>query len=773
MLRIWTSSKPGDIKKAVLSVLQEQKYPTPHKIHSLKTNEPPSLSKGEVCLSLGAKALAKLQDLGLCPKGRTITSMRGKEIPYSGGVILVTYDPGIGMIDYSKYTDMQIDVAMANRRVMTGTLEPEVGNYRWVKDFNDLVMQVKVRYAEKGRPVPLTYDLETVGLIEYNEEAWIVSISFTIDDGMADVIYFEGLHDQPTSGLLEQIDWLLNTKEVITRGANAKFDRRWIKYKWGLENDNYKMDTTLVGSLLDENRSNSLNTHAKVYTSMGGYDDAFNAKFDKSQMHKVPKKDLLPYAGGDTDADYRVANVMRSKLLQDSKLANFYVKLLHPASITIQHMEEVGILLDVPYYMELQQKWTAELARVEKMAISLMSRRLQIKHRGNLKLTRAALLKDHMFSRQGLHLKPYKVTEKTGQPSTAKDHLIMFADKPEVAAFLELYQEYTTLSKTLNTYVTGFLKHLRSDGRFHPTGLLHRGDYMGSGESGTVTGRLAFKDPAAQTIPKHTKYAKPLRKGYIAPPGFVVVNFDYSQGELKVTACVANEPTMIRLYKEGIDLHMVTGGQLNGYTQEDMLEMKTKDSALFKVIRQGGKAGNFGLIYGMSAGGYQTYAKDTFFVTLNQAEANYQREEFFRMYPGLVEWHRQYKAGAHRWGYIRSPLGRIRHLPLINSPDQASSSKAERQSINSPVQSTLSDLTQYALVLFNARYGRPHGCQFFMTTHDSLAAYILEDEVDAWVPRMTDIMENLPLEETFGWEAQLQFTTDAEMGPNLAEMEEL
>ena len=134
----------------------------------------------------------------------------------------------------------------------------------------------------------------------------------------------------------------------------------------------------------------------------------------------------------------------------------------------------------------------------------------------------------------------------------------MFSDVPEAAEFIDLYKQWNSAKKTESTYITGFFKHLREDGRLHPTAILYRGDYDG-GDSGTVTGRLAFKDPASQTIPKHTKWAKPLRKGYIAPPDCCVINWDYSQGELRVIACLADEPAMIQAYRDGIDLHLKTG----------------------------------------------------------------------------------------------------------------------------------------------------------------------------------------------------------------------
>jgi hypothetical protein len=91
----------------------------------------------------------------------------------------------------------------------------------------------------------------------------------------------------PSTNLFDQITWLLTSPKVKLRGANLKFDLIWIAVKWGIECTNFKFDTLLVGTILDENRSNSLNLHAKVYTTIGGYDDSFNKTQDKGKMDKI------------------------------------------------------------------------------------------------------------------------------------------------------------------------------------------------------------------------------------------------------------------------------------------------------------------------------------------------------------------------------------------------------------------------------------------------------------------------------------------------------
>ena len=324
-----------------------------------------------------------------------------------------------------------------------------------------------------------------------------------------------------------------------------------------------------------------------------------------------------------------------------------------------------------------------------------------------------------------------------------------------------------------STYCKGFLEHLRPDGRFHPSYFLHN---AGEDSGGTRTGRLSARDPAFQTTPKHSKRAKKLRRAFVAPKGYTILGGDYSQGELKIAACLANELVMIQAYKEGMDLHSITSSSLKGISWEKMMWMKENDPDEFDLLRFTGKAANFGLIYGMQAAGFREYASVTYGVKMTEQEAEVSRERFFLRYPALLPWHEAYKEYAKKWKCVRSPLGRIRHLPLIDSKNWAAKSKAERQAINSPVQSTLSDFSLWAEALIDKEYGfdptLSGGICSFGQVHDQLLFYVPEDDCDVWAGRLKAVMENLPFHE-IGWEPQLKFTVDFEVGKSFDALKKL
>lgn len=269
------------------------------------------------------------------------------------------------------------------------------------------------------------------------------------------------------------------------------------------------------------------------------------------------------------------------------------------------------------------------------------------------------------------------------------------------------------------------------------------------------------------TIPKKTKWAKKIRACFPAPPGYRFFQRDFSQGELRVVACVADETNMISAYKNGMDLHCLTASGFSGRSYEEFLALEKMDSDLYEELRRGAKAGNFGLLYGMGAEGFMEYARINYGVHLTLAEATKRRDAFFALYPGLLAYHDSSKNFVRHHQYVRSPLGRIRHLPLVKSKDSFVRSGAERQAINSPIQATLSDMALWSIAIIDQQ--RPD-IQIVGMTHDSIYGYVHEDTWEEDLNQMGDVMSNLPFESVFGWKPQLSFPSDAEIGSTMADL---
>mgnify|MGYP001312314899 CR=1 FL=1 len=790
MLKIWTTADAPLIKKTFGATFRTFRPEVPpHQFIPMADDSPPQIEAGDVVLVCGNKPLDALRVHGIAPKNRTVTSLREKPIPHGGGHFLVTFDPALTGSEPDKVEVIDWDVRLAVRLMTTGSLEPEIGDYRYVNDYRPMIDWIEMQYAKTGRPVDVAVDTETMGFYPWYPDKDIVSISFTARPGTAEVLYL-GPQEAPVPldqsvPLFHQIQWLLTSPKVKTRLANGKYDMIWIAEKWGIECTNFRFDSLLVGSLLNENRTNSLNLHSKIFTPLGGYDAALEAAYDKGRMEEVPPADLLTYAGGDTDACYRVSDILRDELAEDPQLATFYIKILHPAARAFEKIERRGILVDRDKYEALGEELRGVIKEQQDRALGLLPNRMRIKYRERIddqvKAGKSPLLpsilKEFFFTPHGLNLKPRELTDKTREPSMKKSHLRQFADVPAAMAMVDALTEMDSAAKTLSTFVEGFLKHLRPDGRLHPSYMLFRGGFNDDedDDSGTVTGRLSAKDPAIQTLPKKTTWAKKLRACYTAPPGKRVLQVDYEQGELRVVACVANERTMIAAYEQGLDLHAVTGAKLGGVELEEFLAWRNNEdaelAARFSKLRNDAKPANFGLLYGMGVEGFQAYAWANYGIRLSYDEAEAMRNAFFELYPGLVAYHERQREIVRFSEMVRSPLGRIRHLPMIRSWDRAIRSRAERQAINSPIQSCLSDMMLWAIALIDDAY--PNGeIEVVGMIHDALIAYVPEQDAALWAGRTVEIMSSLPFDEV-GWKPQLKFTADAEAGPNLAELKPL
>lgn len=788
-IKIWTSAESAVVGKVFGQALKSFRPDVPaHQFFTLNPDYIPEPGPEDVTLVCGNAVLDVLRIAGIIPKNRTANSMREKPVKRpSGGYFLVTFDPGLTQKEFHTREIIEWDVRLAARLMRTGTTEPSVGDYQWVADLQEVVDYVEDKFAKTGKSVDVSMDTETMGLWPWYPDRDIISISFTAKPRTSRLLYLGTKRTHPleldkTGKLIAHIKFLLNSPKVKLRGANLKFDLLWIIEKWGIECTNFKFDTLLVGTLLNENRSNSLNLHAKIFTDMGGYDDRFNATVDKGHMELVHPTDLLTYAGGDTDACQQVADQMREELAEDAALTKFYVTILHPAARAFEKIERRGVLIDVPKSKALAAELRVVIKKSQGEALSLLPPNMVTKYRDRIGEQIAdgknpllpSILKEYFFSPSGLNLKPKMRSEVTKEPSMAKAHLKQFFDVPEAKMMVETLTTMDVAAKTLSTFVEGFLEHLRPDGRLHPTYMLFHGGLNDDAddESGTVTGRLSCKNPAFQTLPKKTKWAKKIRECYPAPPGKVIILIDYSQGELKVVACVANEKTMLSAYKNKLDLHALTGAKLSGNPIEVFMTWKDnpdeKLAALFEKFRGSAKPMNFGLLYGMQVEGFVAYAWIQYGLKLTLEEGAQMRDAFFELYPGLLDYHSHQKDLVHMHEGVRSPLGRIRHLPYIRSWDREIRALAQRQAINAPIQSTLTDMMIWAIALIDHAY--PGGeIEVVGMIHDAIICYVPEDAYVMWAKRASDIMSNLPLHEV-GWHPELQFTVDVEAGPNLAKL---
>ena len=266
-----------------------------------------------------------------------------------------------------------------------------------------------------------------------------------------------------------------------------------------------------------------------------------------------------------------------------------------------------------------------------------------------------------------LELPPVKKT-KTGY-STNAEVLEKLKDKHPIISHI---MEYRMLTKLSSTYAEGLLRVIAPDGRIH-TRLQNMV---------TATGRLSSTEPNLQNIPVRTELGSEIRKMFVARPGWVLVDADYSQIELRVLAHIADDPHMQNAFRSGQDFHKVTASQVFGVPLEEVTP----------AMRRSAKAVNFGIVYGISR---WSLAED---LGVSTWEAEEYINSYLARFAGVRRYMHDVVENAKKDGYVTTVFGRRRNIPELKSSNFNIRSGAERIALNTPVQGSAADIIKLAML---------------------------------------------------------------------------
>ena len=282
---------------------------------------------------------------------------------------------------------------------------------------------------------------------------------------------------------------------------------------------------------------------------------------------------------------------------------------------------------------------------------------------------------------------------------------------------VEEIMQYRQLSKLKGTYADGLTKYIGPDGRirtrFHMTA--------------TATGRLSSSDPNLQNIPVRTELGGEVRKMFVASPGCVLVDADYSQIELRILSHLSGDRVMQQAFREGEDIHRATAAQVFGVSPEEVTGL----------MRSRAKAVNFGIVYGISD---FSLAQD---LHITRNEARQYMDSYLERFSGVRSYMKEAVEKAKKDGYAVTMFGRRRYLPELRSSNFNLRSFGERVALNMPVQGTAADIIKLAMVRVFRRFREElPAARLLLQVHDELiaecpaelgeqAARILEEEMSA------------------------------------------
>ena len=302
---------------------------------------------------------------------------------------------------------------------------------------------------------------------------------------------------------------------------------------------------------------------------------------------------------------------------------------------------------------------------------------------------------------------PHGKKTKTGW-STNADVLEKLKDHPLVADVLT-YRQYAKLK---STYADGLLKVIDPDGRIRTSFQM----------TVTATGRLSSTEPNLQNIPTRTELGSKMREMFVAAPGHVLVDADYSQIELRLLAHISGDTAMQQAFLSGADFHTVTAARVFHVPQDQVTHQ----------MRSRAKAVNFGIVYGISA---FSLSQD---IGVTVQEAKEYMDRYFATYTGVKQYMTDVVDKAREQGYVETLWHRRRALPELKSSNFNMRSFGERVALNMPIQGTAADIIKLAMVRVHSRLAREGlAARLIMQVHDELIVECPEEEA----PRVEALLQ--------------------------------
>ena len=381
--------------------------------------------------------------------------------------------------------------------------------------------------------------------------------------------------------------------------------------------------------------------------------------------------------------------VLKQKL-EEQDMYDLYCTMEHPATFVLQDMEAYGIRVDRPaleaYGKNLDQRIEALTKEIYEAAGE------------DFNINSPKQLGVILFEKLGLT--SGKKT-KSGY-STNVDVLVKIRDEhPIVPAILE----YRQLTKLRSTYVEGLMTAIADDGRIHSR--FH--------QTVTATGRISSSDPNLQNIPMRTQLGRELRKIFIPADGFVFVDADYSQIELRVMAAMSDDENLIEAFRQSQDIHASTASKVFHVPLEEV------DSNL----RRKAKAVNFGIIYGISSFGL---GQD---LDISRKEAQDYINQYFETYQGVKKFLDLLVETGKKTGVVRTLYNRIRPIPELKSSNFMTRQFGERVAMNSPIQGTAADIIKIAMnKVYYELEERGMRSRLILQIHDELIINAVPEELE-------------------------------------------
>ncbi|OTP75149.1 DNA polymerase I [Caballeronia sordidicola] len=551
-----------------------------------------------------------------------------------------------------------------------------------------------------------SFDTETTALDPML--AQLVGLSVSVEPGRA--AYIPVAHRGPDSPLqlprdevLQKLKSWLEDPSKKKVGQHLKYDEQ-VLANYGIELNGVEHDTLLQSYVIESHRPHDMDNLALRHLGAKTikYEEVAGKGASQIGFDEVALDQAAPYAAEDADITLRLHQALYPQLVDEAQLLKVYRDIEMPTARVLRKMERNGVLIDGELLRVQSGQIATRLIQLEAEAYMLAG--------GEFNLGSPKQIGQIFFEK--LQLPVVKKTP-SGAPSTDEEVLQKLAEDYPLPKIL---LEHRGLSKLKSTYTDKLPRMVNAK-----TGRVHT-NYA---QAVAVTGRLSSNEPNLQNIPVRTAEGRRIREAFIAPPGSKIVSADYSQIELRIMAHISGDPSLMRSFAEGEDVHRATASEIFGVTP---IEVSNDQRRIAKVI-------NFGLIYGMSAFGLASN------IGISRDAAKLYIDKYFQRYPGVANYMDETRTKAKRDGFVETVFGRRLWLPEINGGSGPRRQGAERAAINAPMQGTAADLIKLSMIAVQDWLEASKiETKMIMQVHDELVLEVPEAELPEVRKRLPELM---------------------------------
>ena len=590
------------------------------------------------------------------------------------------------------------------------------------ESFSDLVARLKTSSL-------FAVDTETTSKDPMKAE--LVGLSFSMKSDEA--FYIPLVHDYPDvpdqlelKTVLDLLKPVLENPGIKKIGQNIKYD--WIVLKhYDINLAGVVFDTMLASYLINPSkRAHNLDQIALDFLDHKTitYEDVTGKGKKSINFAQVLLEKAGPYSCEDADITLMAYHVLKP-MLEKLDLMELMEKVEMPLVPVLMKMEMIGICVDRDKLRNLSKSFEHQLEQLEISIYSIAGEEFNIRS--------SRQLGHILFEKLKLPVQK-KTAKKTGY-STDVNVLKALADKHELPEFV---LRHRALSKLKSTYTDALLDLI------HPeTERVH----TSYNQTVTATGRLSSSNPNLQNIPIRTDQGMEIRSAFIPKDGWTLVAADYSQIELRILAHYADDEILIKAFKDDKDIHTRTAAEV----------FQVFPSFITPELRQQAKVINFGIVYGMSPYGL---SKE---LNISRKMAKTYIDNYFARYKGVKIFVDQTISSARDVRKTSTLLGRIRHLPDINSTNKTVREFSERTAINTPIQGTAADLIKLAMIKVDAVFReRNLKAAMLLSVHDEIVFEVPPEELETTKKLIKKIMEGI-------WDLKVPLKVNIASGLNWAE----